>query len=221
MDGQTWEERAARARAGLTKRARTRNALLCAAQAAFTEHGWTGTRIEDVARLAKVSPATAYNHFPTKYVLVGHVYADVMAPLLRGAERQRAAERPVCQALAEHLHQLVAVARRHQRLTAAFACAVQEYTARVERPPSSYDEGDPRTLVPVPDGLAVLIDTAQREGELDRHREPADLAEQITFLLFLRCFTHPDETPQDTTEMLLRIILGVLRPELLTAHGPL
>jgi AcrR family transcriptional regulator len=207
MEGPSRQERAARARAGWTKRARTRSALLRAAQAAFTEHGWTGTRIENVARLAGVSPATAYNHFPSKYVLIGHVYADVMAPLIRAAERHRTAEGPACQAFAEHLHQLAAAARREQRLTAAFACAVQEYTARVARPPSPYDDCDPRTLVPVPHGLTVLIDTAQRQGELDRHREPGDLAEQITFLLFLRSFTHPDESPHDTAEMLLRIIL--------------
>ena len=177
----------ARVRAGLTKRLRSRQALLEAAEAVFTEHGWHSTRIEDVARRAGVSIATTYNHFPSKYVLIGHVYANRVTPVLRQADHDSASRLPAVQALTDHLHQLTTVVRDYRPLTAAFAMAVQEYTARVQQRPDPGNEDDPRALVPVPHGLTVLIDTAQRAGELGRHRDAADLGEQMTFLLLLRC----------------------------------
>jgi AcrR family transcriptional regulator len=202
----------------LTKRMRSRQALLRAAEAVFSEQGWVGTRVEDVARRAGVAVATAYNHFPTKYVLIGHVYSQLVTPVVRQAERDIAAGRPAVPALTDHLHQLAAVTRRHRLLTATFANAVQEYTARVQQRPSPYDEDDPRVLVPVPTGLTVLIEAAQRRGELGRYRDAADLGEQVTFLLMLRCLTHPEESPEDTADMLLRVVLGVLQPELLVRN---
>jgi AcrR family transcriptional regulator len=208
-----------RVQAGLTKRLRSRQALLEAAEAAFTEHGWQRARLEDVARQAGVSVATAYNHFPSKYALIGHVYSSHVAPVLQQAEHDEAVQRPAAQALADHLHQLGTVFRANRPLTAAFANAVQEFTARVQQRPAPDDQDDPRVLVPVPHGLGVLINAAQCRGELSRHRDATDLSEQMTFLLFLRCVTHPDETPHETAEMLLRMILGVLAPELLVTSG--
>jgi hypothetical protein len=68
-------------------------------------------------------------------------------------------------------------------LSAAFACAVQEFTGRMERWPEDDDPGDPRVLVPVPVPLGALIAAGQQRGELGDRRQPLDLAEQITFLL--------------------------------------
>jgi AcrR family transcriptional regulator len=62
-----------RIRSARTKRDRTRASLLHAAQTSFGLHGWAGTRMEHVAATARVSPATAYNHFSTKHVLIAHV----------------------------------------------------------------------------------------------------------------------------------------------------
>ncbi|MFR9805948.1 TetR/AcrR family transcriptional regulator [Pseudonocardia sp. RS010] len=209
--------RDSRRRTALARRTRTRVALLAAARAVFAEQGWADTRMEDVARAAGVSPATAYNHFTGKHALIGAAYAlawqegldetpaDVGAgPALPGARTR---------ALAVHLHRISRVARRHRALTAAFACAVQEYTARVRRPPSPGDPDDPRLSTPVSERIASLLDAGQRSGELGRQRDPADLAEQLTFLLFLRCFTHPEEDPDDTAAMLLGIALGALPAE--------
>lgn len=197
---------AAGADAGLTEHTRTRRALLQAANSVFSEQGWTAARVEDVARLAGVSATTAYNHFSSKYVLIGHTYAELMAPLLQQAERDRTTQRAWLPALTEHIQGLATVARDHRRLSAAFACAVQEFTAQVGARPDPSDESDPRVIVPVPQGLTGLIDAGQRNGELNRHREALDLAEQVTFTLFHRCFTHPDEAPQDTADVLLRIV---------------
>jgi AcrR family transcriptional regulator len=51
--------------------------LLEAAERLFAERGWAATRVEDVAREARLSPATAYNYFPTKHALISGAYAAV------------------------------------------------------------------------------------------------------------------------------------------------
>jgi AcrR family transcriptional regulator len=78
----------ARARAARTKRTRTRAAPIAAADAAFSARGWAATRVEDIAAEAGVSAATAYNHFPTKHVLIGVVFAPHVATLLVQADQQ-------------------------------------------------------------------------------------------------------------------------------------
>ena len=84
-----------RARAARTKRDRTRAALLGAADPAFAARGWARTRVEDIASAAGVSNATAYNHFPSKHALIGHVYAPLVQTLRTQAYRDIAAGRPV------------------------------------------------------------------------------------------------------------------------------
>jgi AcrR family transcriptional regulator len=169
--------------------------------------------MDDIAEAAGVSSATAYNHFPSKQTLIGQVYAAQMQPVLHQLERDQAVGRPAPAALGDHLCGLAHVARRRRSLTAAFACAVQEHTARVQRRADPDNLEDPRTLVPIPLALATLISAGQRTGEFGHNRDPTDLAEQLTFLLFLRRFTHPDETAEDTAAMLQRIAFGVLCPE--------
>ena len=220
--GDSQARRDSRRRTALARRARTRTALLTAARAVFADQGWVETRIEDVARVAGVSPATTYNHFSSKHALIGAAYAvawqeglDAEPEEEPAPEETTTGEGPPLpgartEALAAHLRRISRVARRHQALTAAFACAVQDYTARVQRPPVAPDPEDPRLGTPVPEPIAVLLDAGQRSGELGHQRDPADLAEQLTFLLFLRCFTHPDEDAADTAEMLLAIAVGVL-----------
>lgn len=127
----------ARARAGQTKRDRTRRALLDAADTAFGSRGWARTRVEDVAAAAGVSAATAYNHFPTKHNLVGHVYRPLVLPLRTQAERDLSNGRPVVEALADQVRALARTASRHRVLTGAFQAAVQDYATRVNAPPRS------------------------------------------------------------------------------------
>jgi len=78
-------------------------ALITAADAAFTAHGWAGTRIEDIATAAGVSAATAYNHFPTKHALLGAVYAPHVHTLLAQAEHDIANDRPIVDAVTDQV----------------------------------------------------------------------------------------------------------------------
>src|SRR5258706_10884189 len=108
-----------RARAARTKRDRTRRALLDAADSMFGSRGWARTRMEDIAQAAGVSAATAYNHFPTKHALLGHVYRPLVRPLIVQAGRDIEAGRSMVVALEDQVRALCRITDRYQKLTAA------------------------------------------------------------------------------------------------------
>jgi AcrR family transcriptional regulator len=208
-----------RVRAAQTKRDRTRRALLDAAEAAFSARGWGNTRMEDVAAAAGVSPATAYNHFPSKHALVGAVYGPLIRPLLTQAERDLAAGRSVVDALCDQVKALARISHRYRRLTSAFWSAVQEYTIKVSGPPDPSDELDPRTLAPLPEAIRVLLEHGQRTGELRAFPSAVEVSGLVINLLLLRSINRPEEPPEVTTELLQTVMFGMLRPELLTDAG--
>lgn len=208
-----------RARAAQTKRARTRRALLDAADATFGARGWARTRIEDVAVAAGVSAATAYNHFPSKHSLVGHVFGPLVRPLVAQAHADVAAGRGVVEALEDQVRALARLTHRHQGLTASFFSAVQDYTIRVGGPAVPEDDVDPRTLVPMPDAIRVLVEHGQRTGELRDYPSADDVSRLAVNLLLTRAVTQPGEPPDSRAELVLTVLVGLLRPELLTVGG--
>ena len=210
----------ARRTADRLKKERSRTALLEAAGTLFARSGWSGTRVEDVARLAGVSPATAFNHFPTKFALIGHVFA----PILRGVLDKEQEQGPVSstvEALIRHVCRLAVALRAdsNRALTVAFTGALQEYTARVGGQPDPADENDPRIISPIPTRLTELIQQAQASPDARTFPPARDFATQVTNLLLLRCLTRPQESAADSAEVVLTIIFGVLRPEILVAAG--
>ena len=204
-----------RARAARTKRDRTRRALLDAADSTFGSRGWARTRMEDVAQAAGVSAATAYNHFPTKHALLGHVYGPLVRPLLVQAQRDIEGGRSMVVALEDQVRALCRIADRYRKLTAAHWAAVQEYTIRVEGPADPDDEVDPRILAPIPEALRILVEHGQHTGELRAYPPAAEISALVVNLLLLRTINRPDEQPHVTAELLLTVIFGALRPELL------
>ncbi|MCY7343392.1 MAG: TetR/AcrR family transcriptional regulator [Pseudonocardia sp.] len=206
----------ARARAAQTKRDRTRRALLDAAGATFGSQGWARSRMEDIAATAGVSAATAYNHFPSRHALIGHVYGPLVGPLMTQAEQDIAADRPVVEALQDQVRTLARITFRHQRLTGAFWAAVQEYTIKVSGPAAPDDDIDPRTLAPIPEPLTLLIAHGQRLGVLRTFPPAAEISSIVVNLLLLRSINQPHEPPEDTAELLLTVMFGSLRPQLLS-----
>lgn len=204
-----------RARAAQTKRDRTRRALLDAADSTFGTRGWARTRMEDVAVAAGVSAATAYNHFPTKHALLGHVYGPLVRPLVVQAERDIVAGRSMVEALTDQVRALSRTTFRYRQLTVALWSAVQEYTIRVDGPPDPGDEVDPRTLAPIPESLRMLIEHGQNSGELRAFPPASEMSGILVNLLLLRRVNRPHETPEATAEVLLTVIFGSLRPDLL------
>ena len=208
-----------RARAARTKRDRTRRALLDAADAAFGARGWARTRIEDIAAAAGVSAATAYNHFPSKHALIGHVFAPLVKPLLVQAEQDVAVGRDVVAALEDQVRALARLTFRHQGLTVAHFCAVQDYTIRVEGPADPGSDVDPRVLVPLPDAIRILVEHGQEIGELRDYPPTDEISRIVVNLLLIGSVNRPAEPPDIRSELLLTVMFGALRPELLVGNG--
>jgi AcrR family transcriptional regulator len=204
-----------RARAAQTKRDRTRAALLGAAEPAFADRGWSRTRIEDIAAAAGVSSATAYNHFPSKHALIGHVYAPLLRDLRTQADRDLASDRPIVPALTEQLRSLVQVGWRHRSLTAALCAGMAEYAFKVGRPADPGDENDPRVLAPMADVLVDLISRGQCTGELRSWLPAEEVGRMLVDLLFAGAVGRPYDPPDLTAELMLTLLFGALRPELL------
>ena len=209
-----------RARAARTKRDRTRAALLSAADPAFAARGWARTRVEDIASAAGVSNATAYNHFPTKHVLIGHVYAPLLRHLRIQAYRDITAGRASVPAITDHLRALVRISWRHRGLTAALSAGIAEYAVRTGRPADPHDENDPRVLAPVGEVLRELIARGQRTGELRAWPSADDLGTMLVDLMLIRAVGRPHDPPELTAELMLTLLFGALRPELLADAGP-
>lgn len=204
-----------RARAAQTKRDRTRSALLTAADTLFGSRGWARTRMEDVAGAAGVSAATAYNHFPTKHELVAHVYRPIVSALRHQADADLAADRPVVEALKDQVRALVRVTSRNRVLTAAFWSAIEEYAAKVASTPDPDDMADPRVIAPAPAGLIMLIQHGQDTGQLRAYPPAYDMGGVAVNMVLTRAVTRPAEPADAVTELLLTVMFGSLKPELL------
>lgn len=206
-----------RARAAQTKRNRTRAALLGAADPMFAARGWARTRVEDIASAAGVSNATAYNHFPTKHVLIAQIYAPLLRSLRTQAYRDVTAGRPIVPTLTDHLRALVRTTWRNRGLTAALSAGIADFAVRVGRPADPGDESDPRVLAPVGAVLCELIARGQESGEL-RAWPPADeIGTMLVDLLLVRAVGRQHSPPELTAELMLTLLFGALRPELLAA----
>lgn len=218
MDVDEWPEDP-RARAAHTKRIRTRAALIAAADSAFSRHSWAAARMEDIAEAAGVSPATAYNHFPTKHALLGAVYEPYVRGLIRQAESDIATGRSVVDALVDQVNALARLSWYHRGLTAAFTAAVLDYTIRVGRTADPDDHGDPRNLAPINKALLLLIRHGQATGELRPHPPATEISGMIVNLMLVRSLNRKDEPPAVTADLLLTMLLGALRPDLVGTLG--
>lgn len=204
-------------RAAQTKRDRTRRALLDAAETAFEARGWVGTRVEDVAAAAGVSAASAYNHFPSKHGLMGAVFAPYAHTLVRQAEQDLAEGRDVVEALQDQVRALARLAHRHRPLAAAFTAAVLDRLSETGRRPGPADDRDPRVWAPLPAALTGLVLRGQAGGELRRYPPAYEIASSVVNLLLLRTVNRPEDSPETTAELLLTVLFGALRPDLLLA----
>jgi len=189
--------------------------LLDAADSAFGSRGWARTRVEDIAQSAGVSAATAYNHFPTKHALLAQVYAPIINPLLVQARQDVAAGRPVTEALSDQVKALCRLCARNRVLTSAFYAAASEYTIKIGALPDPDDEADPRTLVPMTEALELLIGHGQATGELRSYPSARDLSGLLVNTVLIRNVNRPGERAETTAELLLTVMFGALRPEVL------
>ena len=176
--------------------------------------------MEDIAAGAGVSAATAYNHFPSKQALVSQVFAPLLTPLLNQAERDIADDRPVVDAVEDQVRGLMEISVRHRRLTAAFCAAVQEYAIRVAGAARSDDSLDPRVQAPAAEPIRLLLEHGQRTGQLRPYPPATEVSRLFADLLLISCVDSGRNGPAATTELLLTVMMGSLRPEVLIEAGP-
>ena len=67
--------------------------------------------------------------------------------------------------------------------------------------------------------MVHLIAAGQEQGILRRYPPAPDIGPQITNLLLVRVMTRPRESAPDTAELMLTVLFGTLRPEMLVASG--
>ena len=203
-----------RVRSAQTKRDRTRSSLIAAADAAFSSRTWAATRVEDVAEAAGVSAATAYNHFPSKHALVAAVFEPHVRTLVQQAEADLAAGRCVVDALTDQVHAMARLSWYNRGLTAAFTAAVFDYTIRVGSAPDPADLGDPRNIAPINCPLILLVRHGQATGELRSYPSATEISAVIVNLMLVRSINRKGEPPETTAALLLTILWGALRPDL-------
>lgn len=209
-----------RSRAARTKRNRTRQALLAAAEAIFGSQSWRNARMEDIAAAAGVSLATVYNHFPSKLALIGHAFAPLLSTQLAQAEHDVVADRPAVEALNEQLRALTEIVFQHRRLAAALWAAANEHRIRVADAGGPEDRLDPLVQAPIGHIVRLLVEHGQRTGQLRRYPPAVSISRQIVNMLLLSCVDLAQDDPEGVAELLLTVLFGTLRPELVLDAGP-
>jgi AcrR family transcriptional regulator len=185
--------------------------LLAAAAGLFKQRAWQGTRLEDVAQLAGVSTATAYNHFKSKQALMGHVYAPLARGLLEAASRDIECASPPVSAIRRHIYDLATLSRENRDLTVSLVAAMQEQTYKVGETPA--DPEDVRVLVPLAEPLSELIAYGQQVGALKSELAAADLGTYHTSALLFRVLSQPFESAHETASIALKQLLPALLTE--------
>lgn len=207
------DPRNARQRSGETKRARSREALLAAAADVF-RRGWHEARIEDIAKAASVSTATAYNRFPGgKQELIGRVYAPFIDPLAEAAEADVDAGRDPVEAIEDHIRAAVTVMRRELPLTIALTAAVTERVVKVGRP-TVPDPNDVRMLARWTTSLTLLVAYGQDQGVFHDFPAAQDVSTYHILSVLQRVISRREETVEET----VAIVLSQLLPALLVTQ---
>lgn len=145
------------------KKLKTRRAIQEHAMRLFTEHGYDGTTVEQIADAAEVSPSTFFRYFPTKEdVVLTDEYDELMEDLFQA----RPADEPVVESLRQVMHQL---------LTEMYASDTEHLLARV------------KLIYSVPALRARLMDHNRTHGNIEaligeRIGRPADALEIKLFV---------------------------------------
>ncbi len=89
----------------------TREAILEAALACFTERGFHGTSVPAIARAAGLAPSSLYRHFDSKEALVNELYRELKGRLMRALAPALVGELEPRALFRRFWHRLVQLAR--------------------------------------------------------------------------------------------------------------
>lgn len=186
--------------------------MLSAARILFAERGWHATRVEDVAKMAGVSQATAYNHFRTKYALIGYVYAPLVRRIVAAVNQGIEDQVDPITVLLRYFSDLADLARRRRDLTKALFAAMQEQGLRKDDGAPArlegVDEDDLHGIVQLPDLLAKLIDYGRGRGTLLSRSPSVESGYYYTKALLDRALVFPEESAGETARILLAQLLS-------------
>ncbi len=196
-----------RQKAAETKRQRTREALLDGARQLFEERGWHEIRMEDIARRAGVSPATAYQYFKNKRAIIGPAYEPYYTEL-RAELTSDLDEMPALSALERLVTSLSTLARKRPMFTINIMTATREQTLLG----LARSDGEPDILgfVPFSSLLIDCLARAQSQGEISPDLNVTSVGSYHTNALLLRLFFDADESSEDTAALVMSQLGPVL-----------
>lgn len=151
--------------------ARRRLRILEAASACFAKHGFTRTRIDDVAAAAGVSRALVYHYFESKPALARAVCDHMLEDWTGAVDRALAEARDVASALAAWLRVNLADQRR-PLLLAILADDAASLRA-------GWEEAYRRALSEWREKLVALLSLGAARGELRADLDPESAAEVL------------------------------------------
>jgi hypothetical protein len=146
------------------------------------------------------------------------VFEPHVRGLIRQAEQDIAAGRSVVDALVDQVNALARLSWYHRGLTASFTAAVLDHTIRTGKAPDPDDEADPRIIAPINLALLLLIQHGQATGELRPHPSATEISGMIVNLLLVRSINRKEEPPAVAADLMLTLLFGALRPELVVAR---
>ena len=173
--------------AGATRRRRSRERVMAAAQELFEVRGFAEVTVRNVAKQAGVGVVTVYNCFGGKDGLAAVVLGGYVEKLKRQAEEESERGTPMAEALVRHVYRVVELFATQGELGAAYIAALMRCRGPVE------SASDPRVLAPLPEPLAVLLRAGQQRGEVRPEIDAADVAAMVTNVLLLRLVARREE----------------------------
>jgi AcrR family transcriptional regulator len=198
--------RAARQKGGATRVARNRQSILDAAGGLFSERGYEGARIDDIAKEAGVVVATVYNVFPGgKPTLAAAVWYQHFSDRWSHTVPALGGDVPALEVLHGSIRCMVETARAHIELTNAMLTGIQAATMKAGGPPTSPD--DPRLFAPLPALLEPIVAEAQRADDLRGDLPPALLAIHMINSTLLRVMTRPKASARSTFDLAWTLLL--------------
>ncbi|MGC8595942.1 MAG: TetR/AcrR family transcriptional regulator [Candidatus Kryptoniota bacterium] len=193
--------------AGLKRRASSRMAILKAAHEIFADADYESVTVEDIARKAKVGPATIYNHFGTKAALIAHLFEEPMRELEKLTLNDLSSDLALEDLVQRHFLRLSQIMLPRKKLLIGLWMAIEETSLSAK----SYNRADdPRNIVPLPRPLTALLESFKTKHNLKLNLDLAAAAAMVTnaFVIRLLRGDDPEAAAKETADLLLYGVCG-------------
>ncbi|MCL4510629.1 MAG: TetR/AcrR family transcriptional regulator [Bacteroidetes bacterium] len=193
--------------AALKRRASSRRAILKAAREIFTEADYESVTVDEIARKAKVGPATIYNHFGTKAALIAHLFEEPMRELEKHVLSDIDADLTLDEAVHRHFLRLSGTMSPNRKLVIGLWKAINETGLSTKQ---SNTAEDPRNIVPLPRPLTTLLQSFTMKHDLKLNLDLAGAAAMVTNAFLIRILRNddPQAAAKETADLLLYGVCG-------------